>query len=192
MKPLVSVLIVEQSDIIIEGLKSMLQDAGEFNILAPLHDVQSLVERVMAQKPDIIIVNPQLLGMAAQATVEQLRRSRPGMAVVAISTTLLPSAVSASFPSCIGLYDTQNSVVAMLRQMADGGEEENDNGSYELSERETEVLVLLAQGLSSKLIADKLNISVHTVNTHRKNITSKTGIRSIAGLTVYATLHNLI
>ncbi len=54
------------------------------------------------------------------------------------------------------------------------------------------MLVLLARGCSSKEIADKLNISVHTVNTHRKNITRKTGIKSVAGLAVYALLHNLV
>ena len=64
--------------------------------------------------------------------------------------------------------------------------------NYELSDRETDVLILVAKGLSSKEIADKLNISVHTVNTHRKNITHKTGIKSVAGLAVYAMLHNLV
>ncbi|MBQ6236615.1 MAG: helix-turn-helix transcriptional regulator [Bacteroidales bacterium] len=64
--------------------------------------------------------------------------------------------------------------------------------NYELSERETDVLVLVAKGLSSKEIADKLNISVHTVNSHRKNITHKTGIKSVAGLAVYAMIHNLM
>ncbi|MBR5720727.1 MAG: helix-turn-helix transcriptional regulator [Bacteroidales bacterium] len=63
--------------------------------------------------------------------------------------------------------------------------------SYELSERETSVLILVAKGLSSKEIAENLNISVHTVNTHRKNITHKTGIKSVAGLAVYAMIHNL-
>lgn len=62
----------------------------------------------------------------------------------------------------------------------------------ELSDRETEVLVLVAKGLSSKEIAERLNLSIHTVNSHRKHITEKTGIKSVAGLTVYATLHNLI
>ena len=60
------------------------------------------------------------------------------------------------------------------------------------SDRETEVLLLVAQGCSSKEIADRLHISIHTVNTHRKNITHKTGIKSVAGLAVYAMLHNLI
>lgn len=56
---------------------------------------------------------------------------------------------------------------------------------YELSDREKEVLTLVAQGLSSKEVADKLKISVNTVNTHRKSITRKTGIKSVAGLAVY-------
>lgn len=62
---------------------------------------------------------------------------------------------------------------------------------YDLSDREQEVLVLVAQGLSSKEIAAKLNIAVNTVNTHRKSITKKTGIKSVAGLAVYAMLKKI-
>lgn len=61
---------------------------------------------------------------------------------------------------------------------------------YNLSDREMEVLELVAQGLSSKEISSRLNIAVNTVNTHRKSITRKTGIKSIAGLAVYAMLKN--
>ncbi len=59
---------------------------------------------------------------------------------------------------------------------------------YNLSDREMEVLELVAQGLSSKEISMRLNIAVNTVNTHRKSITRKTGIKSVAGLAVYAML----
>ena len=59
---------------------------------------------------------------------------------------------------------------------------------YNLSDREMEVLELVAQGLSSKEISARLNIAVNTVNTHRKSITRKTGIKSVAGLAVYAML----
>lgn len=62
----------------------------------------------------------------------------------------------------------------------------------ELSEREKEILVSVAQGLLNKEIADRHNISINTVITHRKNITRKTGIKTVAGLTVYAILNNLI
>lgn len=62
----------------------------------------------------------------------------------------------------------------------------------ELSAREIEVLVLITQGLINKEIADKLNISLTTVITHRKNITEKLGIRSVSGLTMYAVMNGYI
>lgn len=61
-----------------------------------------------------------------------------------------------------------------------------------LSSREKEILVCVAKGMLNKEIADAENISIHTVITHRKNITRKTGIKTVAGLTVYALLNNLI
>lgn len=66
------------------------------------------------------------------------------------------------------------------------------NQALEISDREKEVLQLVALGMTNKEIADKLFISSHTVITHRKNITSKLGIKTIAGLTVYAIIHKLI
>ena len=67
-----------------------------------------------------------------------------------------------------------------------------DDGHESLSEREKEILVGVAKGLLNKEIADIYNISIYTVITHRKNITRKTGIKSVAGLTVYAILTGLI
>jgi DNA-binding CsgD family transcriptional regulator len=62
----------------------------------------------------------------------------------------------------------------------------------EISDREKDVLRLVAIGLTNKEIADKLFISSHTVITHRKNITKKLGIKTIAGLTMYALINRLI
>ncbi|RUT73419.1 DNA-binding response regulator [Ancylomarina longa] len=61
-----------------------------------------------------------------------------------------------------------------------------------LSAREKNILKHIALGLTNKEIADQLFISIHTVVTHRKNITQKLGIKSVSGLTVYAILNNLI
>ncbi len=62
----------------------------------------------------------------------------------------------------------------------------------ELSAREIEVLVLIAKGMINKEIADKLNISLTTVITHRKNITEKLGIKSVSGLTIYAVMNGYV
>ncbi len=66
------------------------------------------------------------------------------------------------------------------------------NSKAALSEREQEVLTLIAKGEMNKTIADKLNISLNTVLTHRKNITAKLNIKTVSGLTVYAILNGLI
>ncbi len=62
----------------------------------------------------------------------------------------------------------------------------------ELSAREIEVLILVTKGLINKEIADKLNISLTTVISHRKNITEKLGIKSVSGLTIYAVMNGYI
>ena len=63
---------------------------------------------------------------------------------------------------------------------------------HELSAREIDVLVLITKGLINKEIADKLNIGLTTVITHRKNITEKLGIKSVSGLTIYAVMNGYV
>ncbi len=65
-------------------------------------------------------------------------------------------------------------------------------GSTPLSVREMDVLRLLLEGLSNKEVADRLCLSAHTVISHRKNISAKTGIKSLAGLTIYAITNGII
>lgn len=85
-------------------------------------------------------------------------------------------------------------LIPMAGRIRKGGipSEEADETHDELSSREKEILVCVAKGMINKEIADKNNISVHTVITHRKNITRKTGIKTVAGLTVYALLGGLL
>ena len=192
MRSQASILIVEPSDIIIEGLRAIVGDNERFNILAPLHDAVGLKERLLVQQPDILVVNPTLLAMPLRQTLTQLQQTRPEMAIVALVYQYLEPSVLQMFQKTIDIRDNCSIVVACLIESGEKSHEVSDGAeSYELSDRELDVLVLVAKGLSSKEIADKLNISIHTVNSHRKNITHKTGIKSVAGLAVYATIHNL-
>lgn len=68
----------------------------------------------------------------------------------------------------------------------------NTISEHDLSAREIEVLVLVTKGLINKEIADKLNISLTTVISHRKNIVEKLGIKSVSGLTIYAVMHGYV
>ena len=68
----------------------------------------------------------------------------------------------------------------------------NQETIHDLSAREIEVLVLITKGLINKEIAEKLNISLTTVISHRKNITEKLGIKSVPGLTIYAVMNGYV
>lgn len=73
-----------------------------------------------------------------------------------------------------------------------GNADEAENTDSALSQREKEIIICIARGMSNKEIADRLCISVHTVTTHRRNICAKLEIHSPAGLTIYAILNGLI
>lgn len=70
--------------------------------------------------------------------------------------------------------------------------ETEDVVSTEISDREKEIIKLVATGYTNKQIADELFLSVHTVITHRKNISAKLGIKTISGLTIYAVLNGIV
>ena len=190
MKPLTQGLVVEPSDIIREGLKALLGD--EFVLQAPLREVPvDMPQRLMRQQPDILLLNPTLLNTPARMQVVSLQQARPSMAIVALVYQYVDPQVLSLFKTVLDIRESGSRVAQLMRECCQP-EQEGGEESYELSERESEVLVLVARGLSSKEIADELNISIHTVNSHRKNITHKTGIKSVAGLAVYAMLHNLV
>lgn len=190
MKPKTQVLVAEPSDMIREGLRVLL-DEDEFVMQAPLRELPAdLPQRISRQQPDIFILNPTLLNTPSRMQLVSIQQARVNMAVVALVYQYVDPSVLQQFKTVLDVRERGSRVAQLLRESCQT--EGEDEEGYELSERETEVLVLLARGCSSKEIADKLNISVHTVNTHRKNITRKTGIKSVAGLAVYAMLHNLI
>ena len=186
----VNILVVEPSKIIREGLTALLADEG-YHFLAPLRDAGDLLQRLPALQPDIMVLNPTALPLPQRMTLLQIQQARPQMTVVGLVYQYVEPELLQGFKTVIDIRDNASRVIQTLRECCQTDSEAADE-SYELSDRETEVLLLVAQGCSSKDIADRLCISIHTVNTHRKNITRKTGIKSVAGLAVYAMIHGLI
>lgn len=188
----IDILVVEPSEIIVEGLSSLLSKRSDYSLLAPLHDATILEERVRTLQPDLLLLNPTLLSHPEKLHLAAVQQAAPSMAVIGLVYQYVEPSVLSLFHYIIDIREPRNRIAAIFDEaLQDSRISSADQEDYELSDRETEVLVLIAQGLSSKEIADRLCISIHTVNTHRKNITHKTGIRSVAGLAVYAMLHNL-
>jgi DNA-binding NarL/FixJ family response regulator len=107
-------------------------------------------------------------------------------------TAILCSAnlLSASACRLINVSASQETIIEQLHETL-ASETLRDDDNKELSIREREVLQLIARGNTNKDIADVLHISLHTVLSHRKNITSKLGIKTASGLTLYALMNGL-
>ncbi|MFV0392512.1 MAG: response regulator transcription factor [Paludibacteraceae bacterium] len=98
-----------------------------------------------------------------------------------------------NFYGTIDIFDSQETITGKMLKWTQSLDEEVSQQSRDtLTDREIDVLKLLAIGKSNKGIADTLNISINTAITHRKNISQKTGIKSVAGLTIYAVVQNLV
>jgi len=93
----------------------------------------------------------------------------------------------------INLYDNKILIVNKINESLDALGTKRESGTIdELTRREIDVLQLVSKGLANKEVADRLSISIHTVISHRKNISEKTGIKSASGLTMYAVLKKII
>ena len=180
------VLIVEPSEVIVAGLTATLQHA-DLKLLHPEASASDLAQRLDVLRPDVLIINPTL-----NDNVNELRGNR-NTAVVALVYQYVKQSRLRHFDAIIDIRDSSQSILQTVRDLsvkAANGEAAVNN--HELTKRETAVLIEVAKGLSNKEIAARLNVSIFTVTTHRKNIVRKTGIKSVAGLTVYALLNNLI
>ncbi len=97
------------------------------------------------------------------------------------------------FDDIITIDQPTSEIVSAIRKVVSRFSDPADETKTEnLSDREIDVLKLLVTGLSGKEIADRLYISVNTVISHRKNISQKTGIKSLAGLTIYAVANKIM
>ena len=190
------ILIAESSVIIAEGLKHILEASGDYRISGTVSadSAGGLEDALDRYDADIVILDPSALGQDIKAEVKELVRRHLDVPVIGIISTAADAAVSSAFDACIYLQDKADDILAKVSEALAPAPsaKEPSKELEELSAREKEILVCVATGMLNKEIADKLSISIYTVITHRKNITRKTGIKTVAGLTVYALLGGLI
>ena len=187
------IAIAEPSSMLRIGLEQMLRELPDAEVIFSTDNLNSLYARINALRPDVLIVNPLLFDYAKRATIRAEFDQLPNLRLVGLVSSYLESQHQRQFAGIIELNDDFQRIKSTVNQVVNtihSDDEEVDTAP--LSDREKDVLVCLSKGLKNNEIADQLNISVHTVITHRKNIVRKTGIKSVAALTVYAILNNLI
>jgi len=185
-----NICIIEPSDVVYEGMVCLLNRAGSHYFIFRISDIDELPALCKHGKQDVVIVNPVLIQNRLHDFLK-FKKNFGGISWIALIYTFFNNEITGKFDDSFTVTDSQESIVGKINRSA---EKLNDKTvrQEELSERETDVLILLVKGLSNKEIADKLNISIHTVISHRKNIIEKTGIKSLPGLTIFAISKKLI
>ena len=183
------IVIIEPYAMIAHGLRLMIDDIKGYEVSAVIADSHYL-ERIVPLRPDIVIVNPAMIDSRRRGFLDEMSQRLPASLFAALVYQYIEPEVIRNFKVTIDISDSREKIAVKLRQLLETGEQVVE--SLELSDREKEILVAVAKGLTNKTIAEQYHLSVHTVITHRKNITRKTGIKSVSGLTVYAILNNLI
>jgi DNA-binding NarL/FixJ family response regulator len=182
-------LIAEPSDIIRRGLCALVEDKNLFSKIKEVACMNTLHQQILSFKPDMIIINP---AVADKNLINGLKAQQEEVRLVAVVYALFETEVMSQFDEVIMIGDNASKVVKKLEQVLTKPAQGKVVNNQQLSQREIDVLKLLVKGHNTKEISETLFISTHTVVSHRKNISQKLGIKSLAGLTVYAIINELI
>ena len=216
---MISVLIADNNYLSRLGLFTLLNSSPNFEVeFTEDDDFENLISVIKKQKPKILVLDFQSLNLSS-VQITTITKTFKRLQVLAItdylSRNMMQSALDCGVRSYLlkecdkdeiieALHATYNGErflcgkVAFflassepLEQMRPQLEEVSCKG-LGITDRELDVIRLISQGLSNKLIADKLELSTHTVNTHRKNIMSKLNIPNTAGIVMFAVKNQLL
>ncbi len=186
------IFVIHSSEIIRKGINTILR--AYFNVeIILLERIEELIGFFELEGYDIVIIYEHENNQKTSKIFNHIQKNNRVRWIAYLNDE---AEASEPLPFC-KFYITADTLSPQLQQMVlrcwdKTRRRPRQTENEELSVREKEVLKLVALGYSNKVIAEKLFISIHTVISHRKNITEKTGIKSISGLTVYAILNNLI
>ena len=186
-KSRINIAVIEPSQIIFEGLSNILLKFKKNFYIYRFSDLEELKKSGSKLDFSIALLNPSAV-QNKMAEFVRLKNSITGIMWIGLIYSYFDNDLLQKFDDTLSINSSPDQIFSKIGQ----GNSPAKNQFEELSEREIEVLTQMVAGLSNKEIADKLNISIHTVISHRKNITEKTGIKSLSGLTIYAITKKII
>lgn len=191
-KSTLHIAILESSKIIQEGIQAILYQSDIDCRVYRAETLEEFTELLESNPIDILIANPVQF-VNREKEIQKIRKNYPSLSIAGIDFGMMqkPSLVT---DTSFTLYDSGDHIVRILLKLAKKNQSlpHDKEGGENLTKREIEVLTGLVNGMLNKEIAEALNISIHTVVRHRKNISMKTGIRSQSGLTIYAISKKII
>ncbi len=203
----IRVVIVDDHPMVAEGIQSILESYDDISVIATLSNGRAVIDQLEALNPDVILMDLNMPDIGGLTATEIVLERRPGTRIVILSMHDNPEYIASALSHGAMGYLLKDVPTDEIRQAIDivmGGDRylctgaqgsiapKGDQTREALTEREQTILLQLASGKSNKEVAGVLDISVRTVETHRKNIKRKLGISSTAGLTRYALEHGVL
>jgi len=202
----IKVILADDHTILREGLASLLRASPDIEVVAEAENGRETVRLARELEPDVVVMDVAMPDLNGVDATRKIARLAPRIKVLALSSYndavfvrgmleagargyLLKDAAMTELRSA--LQAVQQGRIYLSPSVDDGSIAEQQSArsgvaTCPLSTREREVLQLVAEGKSSALIADTLHLSERTIETHRKRIMDKLGLRSVAELTKYA------
>jgi len=183
------IIIAEPSYLMKRGISAVISDIVQAEVIF-MDELQELNKYLENNPVDLVFIDEHLLRDKTDRDLFFQLQSEARYIVLTNDRQEIPA--RKKFTEVISRNAHKEKLIPLLERVLGDSSVEDSKKSAILSERENEVLKQVAMGYTNQQIADRLFISKHTVISHRKNITSKLGIKTVSGLTVYAVLNNLI
>ena len=205
------ILLVDDHPLVLESISTLLEPY--FQIVGKVQDSGEIISRALEYRPDVILLDACMPGLSGFAAAKELKQHLPKVKVILVTMLTEAISISEAFKAGASGYVLKQSASQELRQAIDSVlankrflsrqitpevrealEHEwfkPEGYSGDLTDRQREVLVLLAKGRSTRHIAQELDISMKTVEFHKANITRKLGVHTTSELIKFALAHGL-
>lgn len=207
-----SVYIIEDESLLRDFVKDLLSGQEAFKVLGDNGDGEKALSECLSLRPDMVITDVRLPGMDGVELSERLREQLPGVRILLMSGSFSLSVIRRALLLKVngileksgGLLEMQKAIDAVASGQTYYGDaimrslpellssREEPHPVESLTSREREILCMIALGLSTREIADKLEISARTADVHRMHIMTKLDAHNIATLTRVAIAHGLV
>jgi len=204
----IKVLVVDDHPMVLEGMRSMLAQISFANLIGVASNAWEAIEKIKEQLPDIVLTDINMADVSGIELAEKIKKEFPSVKIVAMSTFkersyiskmvlngatgyLVKSASKEEIEEALLSVHEGRLYMSFDLEMSASEQREMKNVPV-LSTREKEVLNLIADGLTNAQIAGALFISMHTVDSHRKNLLTKFGVKNTALLIRTATQYGLL
>ncbi len=204
----IKVLVVDDHPMVLEGMQAMLAQIAFASVTGLAQNAYQAMEMIGSDVPDIVITDINMPEISGIELTAKIRKEYPAVRVIAMSTFnersyisqmvqqgasgyLLKSASKEEIEEAI-LTVNENKLYMSLDLNLNKQEQQEINKIPVLTSREKEVLTLIAEGFTNSQIAEKLFVSSHTVDSHRKNLLTKFEVNNTAGLIKLAAKYGLV